>query len=203
MKYEELNKAIDTLDAEGRQLYFQYPGRFQMSEGECMQLIQRIARGEIKESAGPVAGIEITEGVMESLYKTLQGKLEKMSESQHTLFMKQARGRSVESKIAIADAVLANKPIKVKEGFSGKRNNGSGWGPANPDAGKMQEADRKLFESLGMTSEQIERELSDGLPKAIRESNDARVIADYKFLRAINIPESAAIKGALNNTLRK
>jgi len=190
MEFEALNAVIGEMNGDQRHQYFCYPGREAMSESEMIALAQNILAGKIKESNN-----------MKDLYSQLATKLETMSESQHTAFVKQAKGRSVEAKMAIAESVLKNTPREPKKIV---RNNGNGWAYVDVRGeSNMHEADRKLFESMGMTSEQVERAVSDGLPKEIRESNDARVVADYKFLRAINLTEAQAVAGALKNTLRK
>lgn len=201
MEFAKLNAVIDQMNEKQRAVWFQRVDKTGLSESQLEVLATKVLQGEIKESLRPLRGEEIEENV-KSLHEVLQEKLESMNESQHRTFlrvMKERKGGSVESKIAFADHVLANKPVKVRETIT--RNNGPDMHPVSEAQAKMNEAESRFFRQMGMKAEDVDRFHNDGLPKEIREASP-QVQADYKFLRQINISERDAVRGALENVVR-
>ena len=209
MSYIELNLEIDKMTPDQKAFYFAFPDRTKMTTAESIDLARKIVSGAIKESASPVTGEVIKESVMESLYKKLQTAVDAMSESQRTEYYKESKTRkSIEAKVVLAEHVLANKPRKVKQTFTGKRNNGAVLPVSESEqkTAELREEQYKAYRKAGL-SEAVARDMSGfgggNIPDKITEAGP-RAVADFLFLKdGLHMQEADAIRGALSNVTRK
>ncbi len=144
---------------------------------------------------------------MMDLHERLARTLDAMNESQTKRYWEKRAAlpnqgrRSIEAQLSLAEKVLG-KPITestrhtedIRESAPIRRNNGA-QGPVSESAGKLEEADAKLFKNMMKPKEFIQWQKQGKVPTAITEAGE-QAENDYRFAKLLGLNESDAVRVA-------